>query len=78
MKILLQETPTCRIVQKSNFILWHIVRQRKTWYGWKNVASLCTGQYDTIDEYQQYFNWYEFERKDYKTCSHDFGTGKQF
>jgi hypothetical protein len=60
MKILRQENPDTRIVQKRGYLFsWVICRQRKVWYGWEKTSWLYTNQCKTLDQYATWFDWDE-------------------
>ncbi len=61
MKILKKISKTKRITERysiakgvfSNIVCF----QEKRWWGWKIVSWLYTNQCETVDEYEDWFNW---------------------
>lgn len=60
MKILLQESPTCRIIQKKDALFYYIIaRQRKSGFFYKTVAWLYSNSKSSLEEYVDHFNKHE-------------------
>lgn len=75
MKILKQESPTCRIVQRYSLsALGRVVcRQRKNGLWWRTTSWLYTNQRKTVEGFNGYTEFFDIEEPANKNLG-----GRQF